>query len=193
MYPTHPVAPAICIAALACVACAAHVIPVPSPAFAPSAHALPGSVPVAIAIELMNPDIIGEHRDGTMDVHQYDYTSPVLRAGVEEHVAAAAQVFGLQAASSASLRLEGQVDLYVQTRGMFLGRGTSASAAGELVLSDGDGVIFARAMLGRAAVSDREDPTAAFLALDEALLDWFQALDARIRSSPAVARRLQGR
>lgn len=170
MYPTHPVAPAICIAALACGACAAHVIPVPSPAFAPSAHALPGSVPVAIAIELMNPDIIGEHRDGTMDVHQYDYTSPVLRAGVEEHIAAAAQVFGLQAAPSASLRLEGQVDL-----------------------SDGDGVIFARAMLGRAALSDREDPTAAFLALDEALLDWFQALDARIRSSPAVARRLRGR
>ena len=49
MYPTQLIAPAICIAALACGACAAHVIPIPSPAFAPSAHVLQGSVPVAIA------------------------------------------------------------------------------------------------------------------------------------------------
>jgi hypothetical protein len=186
-------APVICIAAFVCVACEAHVVPVPAPAFAPSDHALAGAVSVAIAVEVRDPDIIGEHRDGTMDVHQYDYSAPDLRAGVEAHVAAAAQVFGLRMEPSATLRLHGEVDLYVQTRGRFLGRGTSASAAGELALSDADGVIFKRAMLGRAAASDAEDPTAAFAALDDALLSWFQALDARIRSSPEVARRLKGK
>ncbi len=193
MRPAQPVAPAICIAALVCVACGAHVIPVPPPAFAPGAHALKGPVPVAIAIEVRDPDIIGEHRDGSMDVHQYDYTSPDLRAGVESHVAAAAQVIGLQAAASASLRLDGLVDLYVQTRGRFLGRSTNASVAGELTLADAEGVIFTRPMLGREYASDSEDPTAAFRALDEALLGWFAALDAWIQSSSAVARRVQGR
>ncbi len=85
MHPTHPVAPAICIAALARGACPAHVIPVQPPAFAPSAHALQRSVPVAIAIELEDPDIIGEHRAGSLDLQQHDDASPDLRAGVEEH------------------------------------------------------------------------------------------------------------
>ena len=193
MRPAQPVAPAICIVALGCLACGAHVIPVPPPAFAPGAHALKGPVPVVIAIQVRDPDIIGEHRDGTMDVHQYDYTSPDLRAGVEGHVAAAAQVIGLQAAPSASLRLDGLVDLYVQTRGRFLGRSTNASVAGEMTLSDAEGVIFTHAMLGRTYESDSEDPTAAFHALDEAIRGWFEALDAWIQSSSAGAGRVQGR
>lgn len=60
MHPTQLVAPAICIATMPFGACAAHVIPVPPPRVRPLGSRLQGSFPVAIAIELKDPDIIGE-------------------------------------------------------------------------------------------------------------------------------------
>ncbi|HET8734624.1 MAG TPA: hypothetical protein VFM45_12740 [Anaeromyxobacteraceae bacterium] len=173
-------------------ACEAHVLAVPPPHLDGVPRPLSGSVPVSISVEVQDPPVVGEMVGGTGWDMGYDYTVPDLRDGVRDHVAAAVVAFGLEPRPQARLSLRVQAEPYVRVRESQGGL-TLASVVGTMTLSDERGTLFEAPLLGRVRRDGKLDPGAAFQALDDALVAWFRALDAKIRSQPEVAQRLRER